>query len=101
MEQEDGKRLYSLGARVKPIYHVYVLDVSVFYLDSDISYSETSIPSLEECPNSSPKFPPNTSHFSVVSDLSSKSSFELHSDPSYSNFEGNMQADMQVMTSLN
>ena len=93
LEQENGKHLY-VGARVKHIYHVYVSDVSISDSHSYISYSETSIPSLEESPNSSPKFPPNTSHFSLVSDLSSERSFPHHSYPSYSDFECNIQADM-------
>ena len=83
LEQEDGKCLYSLGARVKHVSHISVLDIFVSDLNSDILYSETSIPSLESTPNSSPNFPSKTSHFSLVSDLSSEISFPLHSYPSY------------------
>ena len=77
LEQEDGKHLYTLGTREKPVSLV-----SISYLQSDISEYETSISSLEETPNSSPKFPPKTCHFSLVSDMSSKISFPLLSDPS-------------------
>ena len=83
LEQEDGKHLYALGSRVKPILNTYVSD-----LQSDMSDSETSISSLEETPNNSPKFPPKTSYFSLVFDLSSESSFPLHSSPSNSNYKG-------------
>ena len=79
LEQEDGKHLYDLGASVKPVYHISFLDIFVSYLQSDISYYETSIPSLEETPNSSPKFPPKTSHFSLVFDVSSERSFPINS----------------------
>ena len=63
LEQEDGKRLYALGARVKHVSHIYVSYIFYYYLNSDTLDSETSIPSLEETPNSSSKFPPKTSHF--------------------------------------
>ena len=61
----------NLGDRVKPLSHVFVFDVS----NSD-SHFETSMLSLEESPNSSLKFPLNTSHISLVYDLSSESSFQ-------------------------
>ena len=60
--------------------------------------SETSIPSLEETPNCSPKFPLETSHFLLVSNVSSKISFPLTSNHSYSDFEGYIQDDIQPMT---
>ena len=89
LEQEDGKCLYSLGAMEKTIYNIFVS-----YLQADISEFETSIPSLEETPNSSPKFPPRTSHFSLVFDLSSEISFPLHSYPSYYYSEFDIHYDM-------
>ena len=95
LEQEDGKCLFTLGAREKLVSHISISGIFVSDLHFDISYSKTSIPSLEETPNSSPKLPPKTSHFSLVSDLSSESSFPLHSDPSYLDSEGDMQYDMQ------
>ena len=42
LEQKDGKCLYALCARQKPISHISVLDVFVSDLQSDISKSETS-----------------------------------------------------------
>ena len=32
LEQEDGKRLYALGARVKNVSHIYFLDIFDYYL---------------------------------------------------------------------
>ena len=55
----------------KPIYHIFVSDVFVSDLHSDISESETSIPSLEETPNNSPKFHLETSHVLLVLGVSS------------------------------
>ena len=49
----------------------------------------------------SPKFPPNTSHFSLFFGLSFEGSFQIHSDPFYSEFEGDMQDNMKVMAALN
>ena len=63
LKQEDGKHLYDLGARVKRVFHISVSYISISDLQSDIFYSDTSISSLEETQNSSPKFPPKTSHF--------------------------------------
>ena len=39
LEQEDGKRLYALGAREKHVSRVPVSDIFVSNLHSDISYS--------------------------------------------------------------
>ena len=63
LEQEDCKRLYALGSRFKIVSHIYVSYIFVSDLQYYISYSETSIPSLEETPKSSPRFPPKNSHF--------------------------------------
>ena len=79
LEQEDGKRLHALGDRVKNVSHIYISDIFFSHLQSNKSESETSIPSLEETPNSSPKFPPKTSHFSLVFDVSSEISFPINS----------------------
>ena len=76
--QEDGKPMHALCAWKKPISHISISDVFVSDLHFDLLESETSIPSLEETPNSSPKFPPETSHFSVVPHVSSESSFPIH-----------------------
>ena len=55
LEKENGKFMHDLSTRKKTIYNIFVLDVFVSELHSYISESETSIPSLEETPNSSPK----------------------------------------------
>ena len=98
LDKKDGKCLYALGAREKPISHIYILDISIYDLHFYISEYETSIPSLEETPNSSPKFPPKNSHFSLVFDLSSESSFPLHSDPSYPDSKGDIHDYIHPMT---
>ena len=56
LEEKDGKHLYGLGDRVKSLSHIFVFDVFISDSHSDISYSKTHIPFLEEAPNISPKF---------------------------------------------
>ena len=77
-KQEDGKPTHGLCDWDKSIFHISISYVYIYYLHFYISASETSIPSLEETPNSSPKFPPETSHFLLVLDVSSENSFPLH-----------------------
>ena len=62
-KQGNGKHEHALSAWVKTISVFSIFDI--FFLDSPfyISGPESSIPSLEETPSSSPKFPPETSHF--------------------------------------
>ena len=83
--------MYALCAWEKPIYDISDSYGSVYDLNSDISESEASIPSLEETLPSSPKFPLETSHFLLVLDVSSEIYFPLHLDPSYSDCEGDIQ----------
>ena len=47
LEQNDGKRLYALGSREKHVSNISISDIFFSYFDYYISYSETSIPSLE------------------------------------------------------
>ena len=63
--------------------------------DSNISESKTSIPSLEETPNNSPKFHLETSHVLLVLGVSSESYFLIHLDTSYSDYEGDIHAYIQ------
>ena len=65
-----------LGKKI--ISHIFVSDVFVSDLHSGISESETSIPSLEETPNNSPKFHLETSHVLLVLTVSSESYFLIH-----------------------
>ena len=71
-KQGSGKPENALSAWVKNISDILVSD-----LHSDISESEASIPSSEETPISSPKFPPKTSHFLLDSDESSERYFQI------------------------
>ena len=71
-KQGNGNPGHALSAWVKPISDIPISD-----LHSDISESEASIPSLEETPISSLKLPPKTSHFFLVYDMSSESSFQI------------------------
>ena len=73
-KQGNGKPEHALSAWVKPISDIYV-SIS----PSDISESEASIPPLEETPTSSPKLPPETSHFSLVFYVLSERSFPVQS----------------------
>ena len=73
-------------------------DVFVSALHSDILESETSIPSLEENPNNSPKFHLETSHVLLVPSVSFEIYFLIHSYTSYSDHGGNIHAYIQPMT---
>ena len=75
----SGKPEHALSAQLKPISDGPVSD-----LPSNISESESSVPSLEETPVSSPKLPPKTSHFLLVSNESYESSFPIQSYISHS-----------------
>ena len=76
-KQGSGKPEHALNARVQPIPNISSSNGSISDLHSDISESEASIPSLEETPVSSPKLPPKTSHFLLVSNVSSERSFQI------------------------
>ena len=74
-KQGDGKSAHALCAWEKPMSDISIFYGSISDLPFDISEYDASIPSLEETPTSSPKIPPETSHFSLVFNVSSESSF--------------------------
>ena len=75
------------------------LDVFVSALHSDILESKTSIPSLEENPNNSPRFHLETSHVLLVPSVSFEIYFLIHSYTSYFDYGGDIHAYIQPIMS--
>ena len=86
-----------MSAWVKPLSDISVSDGFISDLPFVTPKSEASIPSLEETPISSPKIPPKTSHFLLVYDVSSESSFPIKSDISHSDSKVGIHTDIQPM----